>query len=190
MGINTPSEIETNLQIGPTDTGMVRIYVSGGALELPMDFDPDEADEIAQEIIAAAVRAVSRRGELVLLHFAACEAGSVDAMPNCIMAGDSDSIPNGNTVNQPNKPALIMAPLRTALAGAGATGCANGNQTCSPITPAFTPKPSHSNSAIHAPWSAVARVSRTPLSVNVSEVPAAQRKPPNIKPSPITASTR
>jgi len=54
MGINTPSDIETNLQIGPTDTGMVRIYVSGGAIELPMDFDPDEADEIAQEIMAAA----------------------------------------------------------------------------------------------------------------------------------------
>ena len=54
MGINTPSDIETNLQIGPTDTGMVRVYVTGGNIELPMDFDPDEAEEIAQEIMAAA----------------------------------------------------------------------------------------------------------------------------------------
>ena len=54
MGINTPSDIETNLQIGPTDTGMVRIYVTDGSIELPMDFDPGEADEIAPEIMAAA----------------------------------------------------------------------------------------------------------------------------------------
>ena len=54
MVINTPSDIETNLQIGPTDTGMVRIFVTSGSIELPMDFDPNEADEIAQEIMAAA----------------------------------------------------------------------------------------------------------------------------------------
>ena len=33
---------------------MVRVYVTGGNIELPMDFDPDEAEEIAQEIMAAA----------------------------------------------------------------------------------------------------------------------------------------
>jgi ArsR family metal-binding transcriptional regulator len=57
MGINKESDIEANLQIGPTTTGMVRIYVEGGGAEIPMDFDPDEADEIAEEIRAAAARA-------------------------------------------------------------------------------------------------------------------------------------
>ena len=54
MGINKQSDIEANLQIGPTDIGMVRIYVSGGSTEIPMDFDPEEADEIAEEIKLAA----------------------------------------------------------------------------------------------------------------------------------------
>ena len=54
MSINTQSDIEANLQIGPTDQGMVRIYVEGGGMALPMDFDPEEADEIAEEIRAAA----------------------------------------------------------------------------------------------------------------------------------------
>ena len=50
MGINKQSNIEANLQIGPTDIGMVRIFVSAGGTEIPMDFDPEEADEISQEI--------------------------------------------------------------------------------------------------------------------------------------------
>lgn len=54
MSINNEREIEANLQIGPTDQGMVRIYVEAGATEIPMDFDPEEAEEIAQEILAAA----------------------------------------------------------------------------------------------------------------------------------------
>ncbi len=54
MGINTERDLEANLQIGPTDQGMVRIFVQAGQTEIPMDFDPDEAEEIAQEIIAAA----------------------------------------------------------------------------------------------------------------------------------------
>jgi hypothetical protein len=54
MGINSESDIEANLQIGPTELGMVRIFVEGGGVELPMDFDPDEAEEIAEEIRAAA----------------------------------------------------------------------------------------------------------------------------------------
>lgn len=54
MGINDESDIEAGLQIGPTDTGMVRIFVEGGGIEIPMDFDPDEALEIAEEIRAAA----------------------------------------------------------------------------------------------------------------------------------------
>lgn len=59
MGINTQSEISANLQIGPTSDGMVRIYVEGNGIELPMDFDPDEAMEIAEELSAAAARARS-----------------------------------------------------------------------------------------------------------------------------------
>ena len=39
---------------GPTDQGMVRIYVFAGQLEIPMDFEPEEAQEIAEEILAAA----------------------------------------------------------------------------------------------------------------------------------------
>ena len=54
MGINSERDIEANLQIGPTDKGMVRIFVSAGTTEIPMDFDADEADEIADEIKAAA----------------------------------------------------------------------------------------------------------------------------------------
>lgn len=58
MGIDRESDISANLQIGPTSLGMVRIYVeAAGGIELPLDFDPDEADEIAEEIRAAAARA-------------------------------------------------------------------------------------------------------------------------------------
>ena len=62
MGIDTERDIEANLQIGPTDTGMVRIFVEANGIEIPMDFDPEEADDIAEEIRAAAVaaRAVKR----------------------------------------------------------------------------------------------------------------------------------
>ncbi|SFQ96080.1 DUF6324 family protein [Poseidonocella sedimentorum] len=54
MSINTERDIEANLQIGPTDQGMVRIFVEAPGTEIPMDFDPDEAREIAEEILAAA----------------------------------------------------------------------------------------------------------------------------------------
>ncbi|MBW4707768.1 hypothetical protein KX928_08210 [Roseobacter sp. YSTF-M11] len=57
MGIDTERDIEANLQIGPTDKGMVRIYVEADGVEIPMDFAPDDADEIAEEIAAAANRA-------------------------------------------------------------------------------------------------------------------------------------
>jgi len=62
MGINKESDIAANLQIGPTSMGMVRIYVEGDGLELPLDFEPDEAMEIAEEIMAAAeaARALKR----------------------------------------------------------------------------------------------------------------------------------
>lgn len=54
MGLNSQSDIETDIQIGPTSSGMVRIYVSGGAVDLPMDFSPVAAREIAEELNAAA----------------------------------------------------------------------------------------------------------------------------------------
>lgn len=54
MGINKESDIEANLQIGPTDQGMVRLFIAAGNSEIPMDFEPDEAREIAEEITAAA----------------------------------------------------------------------------------------------------------------------------------------
>jgi len=65
MGINKQSDIEANLQIGPTTEGMVRLYVEGGGLEIPMDFEPEEAEEIAEELRAAAARAraMSKRGK-------------------------------------------------------------------------------------------------------------------------------
>lgn len=54
MGINSESDISAHLQIGPTTIGMVRIYVAGDGVDLPLDFDPDEADEIAEELRSAA----------------------------------------------------------------------------------------------------------------------------------------
>ncbi|MBV7410201.1 DUF6324 family protein [Maritimibacter sp. DP1N21-5] len=57
MGINSESDLSANLQIGPTTLGMVRIYIEGDGIDLPMDFDPEEAIEIAEEIKAAAMQA-------------------------------------------------------------------------------------------------------------------------------------
>lgn len=54
MGINSASDIAANLQIGPTDHGMVRIYIETETMNLPLDFDPEEAEEIAEELLAAA----------------------------------------------------------------------------------------------------------------------------------------
>jgi hypothetical protein len=54
MGINDERDIEANMQIGPTDTGMVRLFIESGGTEIPMDFEPEEAEEIADEMRAAA----------------------------------------------------------------------------------------------------------------------------------------
>jgi len=54
MSINTPSDSPADLQIAPTDQGMVRLFVSRRDVEIPMDFTPEEAREIAAELIAAA----------------------------------------------------------------------------------------------------------------------------------------
>ncbi|MTH79634.1 DUF6324 family protein [Paracoccus aestuariivivens] len=62
MSLNSQSDIAANLQIGPTDRGMVRIYVEGEGVDLPLDFDPEEAEEIAEELLAAAEAAREIQG--------------------------------------------------------------------------------------------------------------------------------
>lgn len=57
MSINRQTAEAASLQIGPTSEGMVRLYVEGDGFDLPMDFEPDEAEEIAEELLAAARRA-------------------------------------------------------------------------------------------------------------------------------------
>lgn len=60
MGIDKESDIAANIQIGPTSLGMVRIYIEAeGGIELPLDFDPEEAEEIAEELRLAAEAARS-----------------------------------------------------------------------------------------------------------------------------------
>ena len=57
MSIDKQSDIAANLQIGPTSLGMVRIYVEAEGVDLPLDFEPEEAEELAEELRAAAERA-------------------------------------------------------------------------------------------------------------------------------------
>ncbi len=59
MSIDTERDISANLQIGPTSEGMVRLFVEAGDIEVPLDFSPEEAEEIAEEIKASAARARS-----------------------------------------------------------------------------------------------------------------------------------
>ena len=40
---------------------MVRLFIEAGKTEIPMDFEPEEAIEIAEEIMAAAKAANARR---------------------------------------------------------------------------------------------------------------------------------
>lgn len=61
MGINDEREIEANLQIGPTDQGMVRLFIYADGMEIPMDFEPSEAEEIAEELRAAAIEVAKAR---------------------------------------------------------------------------------------------------------------------------------
>ncbi|MBP56418.1 MAG: hypothetical protein CML89_01750 [Rhodobiaceae bacterium] len=53
-GINKKSDIVADLQIGPTNKGMVRIFVSSDKIEIPMDFSPEEAINIAEELKVSA----------------------------------------------------------------------------------------------------------------------------------------
>ena len=55
--INKQTETVADLQIGPTNQGMVRIYITSSSIDLPMDFSPDEARSIADELKASAVLA-------------------------------------------------------------------------------------------------------------------------------------
>lgn len=49
------SDVAADLRVAPTTLGMVRIHVTAeDGTDLPMDFEPDEADEIAEELRAAA----------------------------------------------------------------------------------------------------------------------------------------
>lgn len=63
MGIDKETDIQANLQIGPTSLGMVRIYIEGDGIEVPMDFAPEEAEEIAEELKAAAQQARAMGGK-------------------------------------------------------------------------------------------------------------------------------
>ncbi len=62
MTINKQTEEEGEIQIGVTVQGLVRIYVRSENVDLPMDFTPDEAEEIAAEIQAAAESVKSQAG--------------------------------------------------------------------------------------------------------------------------------
>ena len=63
MGSNSEHDNAADLQIGPTNMGMVRLYLFGNGIDLPLDFEPEEAEEIAQEIQAAAkaARAMAKK---------------------------------------------------------------------------------------------------------------------------------
>ena len=65
MSIDKESDVTGDLQIGPTSMGMVRIYVTGDGFELPFDFEPEEAEDIAEELMAAAeaARAMAQGGK-------------------------------------------------------------------------------------------------------------------------------
>ena len=57
VGINDKSEVIADLQIGSTSEGNVRLYISGKDFSIPLDFSPDEADDIATELKDASKRA-------------------------------------------------------------------------------------------------------------------------------------
>lgn len=49
------------LRIGATDLGMVRLMITTRDGAVDLDFDPDEAEDIAQELLAAVERARASR---------------------------------------------------------------------------------------------------------------------------------
>ena len=77
MGINRESEVAADLQIGPTSLGMVRLFIATDTVELPLDFEPDEAEEIAEERATARARLVGEgRAALSLSRDRAVRLGS------------------------------------------------------------------------------------------------------------------
>ncbi len=62
MSINSETKISVDLQVGPTSLGMVRLFCTTKNIEIPMDFTPDEAEEIAQELQSAAQKARTNSG--------------------------------------------------------------------------------------------------------------------------------
>lgn len=48
---------DASLTVGPTDRGMVRLLIETAGGRIPMDFEPEEAEEIAEELRAAADKA-------------------------------------------------------------------------------------------------------------------------------------
>jgi hypothetical protein len=46
-----------DLRVGPTTLGMVRLSVEREGVEIPLDFDPEEAEAIAEELRSAAAAA-------------------------------------------------------------------------------------------------------------------------------------
>ena len=61
MGINDKSEVVADLQIGSTSEGNVRLYISGKDFSIPLDFSPDEAEDIATELKDASKRARKKK---------------------------------------------------------------------------------------------------------------------------------
>lgn len=57
------SDFAADLRVGPTTLGMVRIEIEGAGFRVPLDFAPEEAEEIAEELraAAAAARAIADR---------------------------------------------------------------------------------------------------------------------------------
>jgi len=62
-GINRETDVSGEIQIGPTSLGMVRLYVQAGEMDLPMDFTPEEARDIAEELVNAAEEAEQMHGK-------------------------------------------------------------------------------------------------------------------------------
>ena len=87
VGINSESDRSASLVIGPTSLGMVRIYIESDGIELPMDFEPDEALDIANELRAAAELAMATAAKSAPKKFDPDRAG-----------GRSNSKPSPNPV--------------------------------------------------------------------------------------------
>jgi hypothetical protein len=57
MAGGTESDEAWDLRVGPTTLGMVRLSVERAGEQIALDFDPEEAEAIAEELRAAAAAA-------------------------------------------------------------------------------------------------------------------------------------